>query len=214
LRPQRLTGSIVADVLPRKAPEPTVDPSTMLDELEQQIELLRVAYDKYFVGIERAAPVRQRERLDRRMRGLEAHQLRTTALRFRCGTLRARYVSYAHYWTRILDQIERGVFRRDIGSRLPAPAPAPVAVAAVDARTSESPAPTALVDPEHARGVFRELIAAKQSVGEPTDGLTFAAFLRKLSREAPKLMEQHPGKVLRFDVEVKGGKVRVRARGE
>ncbi|MBC8070115.1 MAG: hypothetical protein IAG13_17400, partial [Deltaproteobacteria bacterium] len=146
---------------------------------------------------------------------LEGQQLRTTALRFRCGTLRARYVSYAHYWTRILDQIERGVFRRDVAARVSAAAAAATAVpVVVDTRTTETPAPVALVDPEHARNVFRNLVAAKQSVGEPTDGLTFAAFLRKLSREAPKLMEQHPGKVLRFDVEVKDGKVRVRARGE
>jgi hypothetical protein len=202
-------------VLPRKAPE--VDPTVMLDELEQDIELLRVAYDKYFVGIERIAPVRMRERLDRRVRGLEGHSFRTTALRFRCGGLRARYVTYAHYWTRILDQIERGVFRRDLASRTGPRAPEPSAVvsaAPIVAEVAATAAPAALVDPEHAREVFAKLIAAKQSVGEPIDGLTFAAFLRKLSREAPKLMEQHRGKLLRFDVEVKGGKVRVRARGE
>ena len=49
-------------------------------------------------------------------------------------------------------------------------------------------------------------------VGEATDGLTFPAFLRKLNREAPKLSEQHGGAALRFEVEVKGNKVRVRAR--
>jgi hypothetical protein len=203
-------------VLSRKAPEPTVDPAAMLDELEQEIELLRVAYDKYFVGIERTAPVRQRERLDRRIRMLEGQALRTTVLRFRSGGLRARYVAYKHYWTRILDQIERGVFRRDAGARTTPPAPAPIAVPVTEPRASDpaTPAPAALVDHDHVRDVFRKLVAAKQSVGEPTDGLTFAAFLRKLSREAPKLMEQHPGKLLRFDVEVKAGKVRVRARGE
>ncbi len=195
-------------------PEPAVDPAAMLDELEQEIELLRVAYDKYFVGVERTAPVRQRERLDRKVRGLEAQHFRSTALRFRCGGLRARYVTYSHYWTRILDQIERGVFRRDMGARVtPSPAVAPP-VAAPTPRAAEASTAASAIDREHAREVFGKLIAAKQSVGESTDGLTFAAFLRKLDREAPKLMEQHPGKALRFDVEVKSGKVRVRARGE
>jgi hypothetical protein len=183
----------------------------MLDELEQEIELLRVAYDKYFVGIERTPPVRMRERLDRKVRGLESQHFRSTALRFRCGGLRARYVTYSHYWTRILDQIERGVFRREASARTtPAQAPVPVAAPPIAA---PPPEPT-LVDHDHAREVFTRLIAAKQAVGESIEGLTFAAFLRKLSREAPKLMEQHPGKVLRFEVETKAGKVRVRARGE
>lgn len=203
-------GSIVGAVLPRgRSPEPTVDPTVMLDELEQDIERLRVAYDKYFVGIERTPPVRMRERLDRKVRGLEAQHFRSTALRFRCGGLRARYVTYSHYWTRILDQIERGVFRRDASARVtPNAAPVPIVAPPI-------PAPeAAAIDRDHARDVFQRLIAAKQQCGESIEGLTFNAFLRKLDREAPKLMEQHPGKILRFDVEVKAGKVRVRARGE
>jgi hypothetical protein len=197
-------------VLPRKTPEPAADPDEMLDQLEAEIESLRVAYDKYFLGVDRAAPVRQRERLERKLRLLEGTSMRTTMLRFRMGGLRARFITYAHYWTRILDQMERGVSRRDLarqakpgarGTEAPVPAPAPVA----------SPA-GALVDHDNARDVFDRLVAAKRSVGESTEGMTFPAFLRKLSREAPKLAEQHGGRPLRFDVEIREGKVRVRAR--
>jgi hypothetical protein len=197
-------------VLPRKTPEPAADPDEMLDQLEAEIESLRVAYDKYFLGVDRAAPVRQRERLERKLRLLEGTSMRTTMLRFRMGGLRARFITYAHYWTRILDQMERGVSRRDLarqakpgarGIDAPAPASPPVA----------SPV-AALVDPDNVRDVFDRLVAAKRSVGESTEGMTFPAFLRKLSREAPKLAEQHGGRPLRFDVEIREGKVRVRAR--
>ncbi|MBL8943466.1 MAG: hypothetical protein JNK45_09975, partial [Myxococcales bacterium] len=88
-------------MLPRKTPEPA-DPDQMLDQLEAEIESLRVAYDKYFLGVDRAAPVRQRERLERKLRALEGTSMRTTMLRFRMGGLRARFITYAHYWTRIL----------------------------------------------------------------------------------------------------------------
>jgi hypothetical protein len=207
----------------RKPQAPTPDPVSMLDELETDIEALRVLYDKYFLGIERVPPSRPRERLDRKIRGLEGVHISSTALRFRLGGLRARYISYAQYWTRILDQMERGVFRRDVlraaqrGADKPdtpnsvgEAATAPLAAAAAASITTGAP----LIDPEHARDVFDRLVAAKQSMGESTDGLTFQAFLRKLNREAPKLAEQHGARALRFEVEVRGSKVRVRARAQ
>ena len=204
-------------MLPRKTPESTANPDALLDDLEAEIEALRVAYEKYFLGVERAAPMRQRERLERRLRSLEGTSMRTTVLRFRMGGLRARFITYAHYWTRILDQMERGVSRRDLAVRTAAKlggrdgeSAAPVVGPAASPVTSP-PAPP-LVDPAHAREVFDRLVAAKRSVGESTEGMTFPAFLRKLSREAPKLAEQHPGGALRFDVEVREGKVRLRAR--
>jgi len=213
-------------LLPRKPPEAALDPVAFLDELEHDIEAMRLAYDKYFLGIDRVAPVRQRERLDRKIRGLEGLHLHTTALRFRLGGLRSRYVTYAHYWTRVLDQMERGVWRRELAR----PTPRDAGASANDGATTSpatpnvpppprvapppivAPPAASSIDPQHAREVFDRLIAAKHSVGEPTEGLTFPAFLRKLSREAPKLQEQAGGKPLTFDVEVKAGKVRVRVR--
>lgn len=196
---------------PRKTPESAANPDTMLDELEAEIEALRTLYEKYFLGVERAPPVRQRERLDRKLRGFEGISLRTTVLRFRMGGLRARYITYAHYWTRILDQMERGVSRRDL-QRQARDQPRVVGAAPVSSPSLAETPTVALVDPDNARDVFDRLVAAKQQVGESTDGMTFPAFLRKLSREAPKIAEQHGGRALRFDVEVTGGKVRVRAR--
>jgi hypothetical protein len=199
-------------VPPRKTPESAANPDTMLDELESEIEALRIAYEKYFLGVERAAPVRQRERLERKLRGLEGISFRTTVLRFRMGGLRARYITYAHYWTRILDQMERGVSRRDLQRQAREPARAAAAAPPASTPTVREAPTAALVDPDNARDVFDRLVAAKQSVGESTEGMTFPAFLRKLSREAPKIAEQHGGAALRFDVEIAAGKVRVRAR--
>jgi hypothetical protein len=197
-------------------PREPQDPDLLLDELEHDIEALRLAYEKYFLRIDRAAPVRQRERLARKIRSIESMHMRTTALRFRLAGLRARYVTYGHYWARVLDEIERGVWRRDLHRAM---ARAGNGAAATSTSTNAAaPAAAAVatvppIDPNHAREVFDRLVAAKTSVGESTQGLTFPAFLRKLSREAPKLQEQNGGRPLVFDVEVKAGKVRVRVRG-
>jgi hypothetical protein len=70
----------------------------------------------------------------------------------------------------------------------------------------------ASVDPEHLREVFKQLVKAKRAAGESTDGLTYAALVRKLSREAPKLKRKHNCANLRFEVSTEGGKVRLRSR--
>lgn len=96
-----------------KAEELTArDVREMLDALEEGIELLRVAYDKYFSGVDRVAPQRQSDRLHRLLRRCEATRPRQTALRFRLNTLRARLNTYKHYWTRVMVQIENGTYRR------------------------------------------------------------------------------------------------------
>src|SRR5262245_61530533 len=164
--------------------------------------------------VDRYAPVRHRERVDRKLRQLEGVHMRTTALRFRLAGLRARYVTYGHYWARVLDEIERGVWRRDLHRGPPRATQPPADASTVAPAPAQPSAPpptpaanTPLIDPTHAKDVFDRLVAAKAAVGESTEGLTFPAFLRKLSREAPKLQEQNGGRPLAFDVEVKAGKV-------
>ncbi len=200
-------------------PREPQDPDALLDALERDIEALRLAYEKYFMRVDKAAPVRQRDRLDRTIRGFEGMYMRTTALRFRLAGLRARYVTYGHYWARVLDEIERGVWRRDLHRGAPRATQPPADASTVASAPAQPSAPpptpaanTPLIDPTHAKDVFDRLVAAKAAVGESTEGLTFPAFLRKLSREAPKLQEQNGGRPLAFDVEVKAGKVRVRVR--
>lgn len=96
-----------------KAEELTArDIKEMLDALEEGIELLRVAYDKYFSGVDRVAPQRQADRLHRLLRRCEATRPRQTSLRFRLDSLRARLNTYKHYWTRVMVQIENGTYRR------------------------------------------------------------------------------------------------------
>ena len=148
-------------------PREPQDPELLLDELEHDIEALRLAYEKYFLRVERAAPVRQRERLDRKIRLLESVHMRTTALRFRLAGLRARYVTYGHYWARVLDEIERGVWRRDLHRAAARGTAAPRSTTSTSASTNSAAAAAApatasanAIDPLHAREVFDRLVAA------------------------------------------------------
>jgi hypothetical protein len=207
-----------------------------LDALEEEIEAVRHGYEKYFAGVDRVPPVRQREALERRVRQLDGMSLRTTVLRFRAGGLRARFVTYKHYWTRVELELERGASRKDLMRlRRGAPSPEPIEERSAppsEAAEQQAPPPprvpppppvgglrgadkelsAAGIDPAHLRAVFKQLVTAKKAAGESVDGLTFAALCRKLSREAPKLKRKHECATLQFEVSTDGGKVRLRSR--
>jgi hypothetical protein len=83
-----------------------------LDELEEAIEMLKVAFERYFNGVDRIPPTRNHDEVKRQVRALLTIRGGPTAVRFRLQNLKARLVTYEHYWTRILLQIEKGTFRR------------------------------------------------------------------------------------------------------
>lgn len=83
-----------------------------LDELEEAIEMLKVAYERYFNGVDRVPPTREHDDVKRAVRVMMTQRMGTTALRFRMQGLKARLVTYEQYWTRILLQIEKGTFKR------------------------------------------------------------------------------------------------------
>ncbi|MCX4239344.1 MXAN_5187 C-terminal domain-containing protein [Paraliomyxa miuraensis] len=235
------------------------DVSRVLDAFEEAIEELRLLYEKYFVGIERQAPASRHRDVKAELRRLERLHMRKTALRFRMSGLKARLVTYEYYWTRVLNQIERGTFRRDLQMRAQRRVPAPAPPAKQDAKQSEAeandaapmpspprvepasdaprprvteisaPRPTPPPPPgsprppppppvpvpgmkgTEVRRLFQDLVSAKKAIGEDTSGLTERALARKLSRELPKLREQHGGPVA-FEVSTVKGKVLLRAR--
>ena len=85
-----------------------------LEELESRLERLRVKYEQYFTGIEKAVPWVQRKDVDRRFQLMHREQLRSSGLRFRFNTLVQRFTTYQTYWGRILRRIEEGTLKRDV----------------------------------------------------------------------------------------------------
>jgi hypothetical protein len=231
------------------------DASRLLDAFEEAVEDLRVAYEKYFVGIERQAPASRHRDVKTQMRRLEELRVRSTVVRFRLAGLRARLVTYEYYWTRVLGQIEKGIYRRDLQLRTRRRADMAAQASATDASAdltaaesasapstheppSDVPRPRAMTEISaprptppssgpsrpppppvsvpgmkgvEVRRLFQDLLRAKQAAGEDIEGLTERALARKLSRELPKLREQHGGPV-QFEVATVAGKVRLRAR--
>ena len=92
--------------------EPVRLTTEALDDLEEEIELLKVSFERYFNGVDRVPPTREHDTVKLHMRNAERARSGSTVVRFRMQNLKARFISYQHYWTRILRQIEEGTFRR------------------------------------------------------------------------------------------------------
>jgi hypothetical protein len=85
-----------------------------LDRLEDSIKKLKTAYEKYFAGIERIAPTKDRQEIRKTLLRLVGQPSTNTAWRFRVQSLQATLVTHEAYWDRVTRQIEEGTYRRDL----------------------------------------------------------------------------------------------------
>ncbi|MEE8409419.1 MAG: hypothetical protein V3T05_07430, partial [Myxococcota bacterium] len=89
-------------------------PMETLDRLDESIKKLRIAYEKYFAGVERVAPERERDLLKKDLNRLLSHRINNTAWKFRLHGLQTTMITHETYWNRITRQIEEGTYRRDL----------------------------------------------------------------------------------------------------
>ena len=85
-----------------------------LDEIERSIFRIKVAYEKYFNGIERFEPLKELEDLKRTIRDIMVTPIRNTQQRYRFTQLKARLSSLEMYWRRNVSQMERGVHPKQV----------------------------------------------------------------------------------------------------
>src|SRR5689334_7956353 len=83
-------------------------------ELEEELAQLRVAYEQYFLGNERLPPSRAHEDFKKRMIRLKSGLVRNTAAKFRISSLHNKFLTYERLWTRTLQEIENGTYKRDL----------------------------------------------------------------------------------------------------
>jgi len=196
--------------------------------------MLKVAYDRYFVGVDNMPPVRKHEAVTRLLREFLRRPPMRTVQKFRFNTLKGRLHTYEQYWNRIMRQIEQGTYKRLLsesrrreyemrasraaerkaakgvgGER--ASGEEDAAVPRARARTSTEAVLPPGMSSADARDLYKNFVKAKRAAGEATDGMSYGALLRKISRAAPNLQKKHGGDV-RFEVSTNGGKVTLRAK--
>jgi hypothetical protein len=82
-----------------------------LDELDHRLSALKILYDKYFLGMEKLEPQRERADVNKTIIDLGSRFIRNTGAKFRRDTLKNKFLTYQRFWDRILKQIEDGTYK-------------------------------------------------------------------------------------------------------
>jgi hypothetical protein len=173
--------------------------SRQLDEVEKMLKELRVKYEQYFAGVEKVAPVKARDDLERQLRLLGRRKIVQTELRYRLQNLSSSFHSYKGMWERIQRQMDEGRFPRHTQkiSSLKSQQ---------NSRTSTSPAST---DPNQ---LYQEYLRLCMECRVPAsiDGINS---MKTFLRTKEEIIRQRYGNVqCSFDVVNENGNPKIKAR--
>lgn len=185
----------------------------LMEEVEQKIFLLKIDYEKYFSGVERIEPLREREEVRRLVREMEREPMTSATQRFKFQTLKARFQSMELYWTRNLVQIERGThpkmkFRADLHAK-----PAAVAAETLSAEQVEVLRQRQEKQEREERAykmVFDKYIEARQKCGQSTD-LSFDAVREALHKQVRLIKSTYQTENVKFRILIEEGRAKVKA---
>ncbi len=181
-----------------------------VEVLVKDIEKLRLAYDQYFLGLDKFEPLKLREQIVATIRKWATTPIQNVRTRFRYQQIVARYNTYSTYWDRILRAIEEGTYERDVFKAklhekqrgITPKEELKVTPAAA------KPAPTKK-DPVDA--LFEHYVASRKTTKEAVDGLSVEKFRATLKTQVEALKKKTGAASVKFQVAVEGGKTKLKA---
>lgn len=180
-----------------------------IELLDAKIARLKVEYEQYFARVLKREPAQMRDEVDRLVLGLSNRTLNNTSLKFRLGSLVAKYNSYKQYWTRVLRAIEDGTYSRKAEGvpdgpiskpAVKAPTPAPV-----PAHEKKRPAEPG----DGVTEIYRKYIEARRACNEPVEGITVDSLKKTIDQYKKKVEEQFKTTEVEFKVSIKDGHARL-----
>jgi len=179
-----------------------------LKRLEEDIRRLKIEFDIYFNGASKRPPYDTKGRVETVLKRLADERSLTFAQRYLFNSLTARYTSFRELWRRTMQGREEG---RD--------AAAAARASARDEASHSENAATFVCDDAHkdvptVKQLYDALIEAKMKCGEPTEDLSFPRFHHLIASKTDNLKERLGCDRVRFSIDVEGGRVSFRAKGE
>lgn len=186
--------------------EPTVD--DQLTRLEEDIRRLKIEFDIFFNGASKRPPYDTKGRVETIMKRLGDDRALSYAQRYRLTSLATRYNAFRDLWRRTMQGREEG---RD------AIATARVSAkeqAVADFKRANFVCDNAHKDVELVKNLYSALMEAKKVCGEPVEGFSFPRFHRLIASQADGLKERLGCERVSFSIDVEGGHVSFKAKGE
>jgi hypothetical protein len=176
-----------------------------LDLLDKSIASLKLDYERFFSGDLKVPPLPARKSVEQVLRRVGNVPLDKAEERFRLQALQSRFTALSELWERRLVAREEGrarvrpPIRVQSGERA---APAPPR----DARASASVKGSSRSD---LRSLFDRYCAARTAVGEDASRLRYDRFEELVRKQAAEIRRATGATRLAFDVQTRGGKVRL-----
>lgn len=186
--------------------EPTVD--DQLSRLEEDIRRLKIEFDMFFNGASKKPPYDTKGRVDTVMKRLGDDRTLSYAQRYRYNSLGSRYNAFRDLWRRTMQGREEG---RDPGATARASAKQQ---AVADFKRANFVCDDAHRDVELVKNIYSALVEAKKVCGEPVEDFSFPRFHRLIASQADGLKERLGCERVSFSIDVEGGRVSFKARGE
>lgn len=174
-----------------------------VDDLAKRLEELRLAYEQYFLGLEREEPFRKRENVVALVRKYSGAPIQNARLKFKLQQSIAKYNTYCTYWDRTLREIEEGRHKRDVfRANLRKTSP-------TSQSTRKNIQATGAAD--SINDLFQKYVEAKKSCNESTKGLSLENFRKALNQQMAALQKKTKGTKIQFKVITKDGKATIKA---
>lgn len=186
--------------------EPTVDEK--LTRLEDDIRRLKIEFDMFFNGATKRPPYDTKGRVETMIKRLGDDRTLNYAQRYLYNSLGARYNAFRDLWRRTLQGREEG---RDVGATARASAKQR---AVADFKRTDFVCDDAHKDVELVKNLYSALVDAKKVCGESVEDFSFPRFHRLIASQADGLKERLGCERVTFSIDVEGGHVSFKARGE
>lgn len=171
----------------------------LLNQLEKDLKELEIAYEQYFLGIDKRSPEQVRTKYTTRLRKMLTYYIPQTDLRYRLNGISSRFNSYCGYWDRIQRLIDEGKYERH--------------TARIQRRAETQPADLITahaIDPVD--GLYEQLVEAHQSCKmRPPKKEQVARFLAKQEEAIKKRFGDKP---VDFVVVTEAGKPKIKVRAK
>ena len=183
--------------------------NSKLDEIERSIFRIKVAYEKYFNGIERFEPLKELEDLKRTIRDIMVTPIRNTQQRYRFTQLKARLSSLEMYWRRNVSQMERGVHPKQV-FRANLKESQSQEAQRLQQERRERQKMERQMEERRFRSVYDQLVDARRQTGQSTN-ISFDSVRESLKKQSRMIKSKFKCDDVQFRVEIQDGKPKMKA---
>lgn len=186
--------------------EPSVD--EQLTRLEEDIRRLKIEFDIFFNGGSKRPPYDTKGRVETMLKRLGDDRSLSYAQRYRYGSLASRYNLFRDLWRRTMQGREEG------RSPMATARASAKEQAVAEFKKTSFVCEDAHKDVELVKDVYKALMDAKKVCGEPVEDFSFPRFHRLIASQADSLKERLGCERISFSIDVEGGHVSFKAKGE